>query len=352
MIGRREHDDAQAFDRAWSGAAPRDHDVAELVRYAEMLCEAASVVEPGSAFRSSLRTRLMAEAAEVLVPMPSDGLAVVTEPTRAGRRRVATIASAAVASLGVVGMVSSSASAMPGDMLYSVKRGVENVELALHRDDASRGQFQLERATERLEEARHLSADGTPRSEELLAETLDDFAVQADDGSTALFSDFDASGSETSISDVNDFAASATAELGALSTVIPASADDAFQLAARTVTDVATQASSLCATCSPADVDSLLDAIDTVTTANAATQSTSSDTTSDDDAPAPAKTAAAAPTTAAPTTPVVAAPKPTTPVATSSTPRLSDVTDPVVGLLLDDEKGLVPGLLDTLLGRK
>ena len=44
MIGRRA-DDAQSFDEAWSGRVPRDEQIAELVRFAETLCEAA-VAEP------------------------------------------------------------------------------------------------------------------------------------------------------------------------------------------------------------------------------------------------------------------------------------------------------------------
>ena len=66
MSGRRA-DDAQAVEEAWSGRAPRNAQIAELVLFAENLCEAA-VVEPSAQFRGSLRTMLMTEAETALVP--------------------------------------------------------------------------------------------------------------------------------------------------------------------------------------------------------------------------------------------------------------------------------------------
>ncbi|MCW2830799.1 MAG: hypothetical protein JWP31_1491, partial [Aeromicrobium sp.] len=69
MIGRRSHDDAHSFEEAWGGRTPRDEHIADLVRFAEGLCEAA-VAQPSTQFRDSLRTRLMTEAATVLTPMP------------------------------------------------------------------------------------------------------------------------------------------------------------------------------------------------------------------------------------------------------------------------------------------
>ena len=67
MIGRRA-DDAQSFNEAWSGRAPRDEQIAELVRFAETLCEAA-VAEPTPEFRLSLRSSLMTEAQTALVSL-------------------------------------------------------------------------------------------------------------------------------------------------------------------------------------------------------------------------------------------------------------------------------------------
>lgn len=348
MTGRRSHD-AQSFDEAWSGRPPRDEHIADLVRFAESLCEAA-VAEPTTQFRESLRTQLMTEAQTALVPLPAArATAATAQPVhRPVRRRLAGLTAAVVASVGVVGMVSSSASAVPGEMLYPVKRGVESVQLTLHRDDASRGSFQLARASERLAEARELSADGG--SEDLIADSLDDFAEQAQSGSTSLFSDFSSSGQEKSIRTVNDFAAASTVDLSKLSAQMPTGASDSFDAATQAVSELATQASSLCASCTTADVRQLVSA---VTGLSHQTRVPDGDRANDKAADTKDATGSTPPSST-PTSPVTSSKPvgaaPTTP--TTRAPSLGDVTSPLVGALLgdDDQVGLVPGLLNGLLG--
>ena len=350
MIGRRFHDDAQSFEEAWSGRAPGDEHIAELVRFAEGLCEAA-VAEPSPMFRESLRTQLMAEAETALVPMPAKSTAAPVHQPRPVRRRVASLTAAMVASAGVVGIVASSASAVPGEMLYSVKRSVESVELALHRDDASRGSFQLRQASERLAEARELSAKGG--SEHLIAETLEDFAKQAESGSAALFSDFTGNGEKRSIRVVNDFAVEATADLSALSSQLPPEADDSFEAATEIISDLAVQASSLCVTCTTGDLQQLVASVNGLSvvpkgdSGSGTTKDKSSTSAKTDDAKPDSE-----PTTPAATEkPIVVLPLPTT-EPTTKAPSLTDVTDPIVGAVLGDEdqQGLIPGLLNGLLG--
>lgn len=362
MIGRRAHDDAQSFEDALNGAPVRDQQLADLVRLAEGICEAA-VVEPSAAFRGSLRTQLMTEAATTLVPMPPEprrGTPVAGSGHRI-RRRIATVAAVLIAAAGGVGLVTSSASAIPGDMLYPVKRSVESVELQLHRGDGARGSFQLDRAAERLVEARQLNAEG--RSTGLIADTLEDFSASAEDGSTRLFNEFSATGEEKSIRKVNDFVAASSVDLSELSSGLPAgAAADAFAAAQASITDLASEASTLCGSCTPPEVRPVVkskdltadDAItsppakpDLTTPAGpgvapsprpAATKAPEPDAT-----PAPSK----APATVAPTTP---APVPVLP--TLNVPPLSDVTDPLLGGLLGDEtqEGLVPEVVDGLVG--
>ena len=351
MIGRRFHDDAQSFEEAWSGRAPRDEEIAGLVRFVEGLCEAA-VAEPSPMFRDSLRTMLMTEAETVLAPMPATSRAAApTRESRPVRRRVATLTAAMVASAGVVGIVASSASAIPGDMLYPVKRSVESVELALHRDEASRGSFQLRQASERLAEARELSDKSG--SEDHIAETLEAFASQAEAGSTALFADFTGNGEQDSIRTVNDFAIEATADLSALSSQLPPGADDSFDTATATISELATRASSLCSACTTGDLQKLVSSVEGLSvTPKSSTAPGSKDdkssTKSDTDDSKPAST----PTTVAPADkPIVVLP---TPGPTTKSPSLSDVTDPVLGAVLGDEnqEGIIPGLVNGLLGNK
>ncbi|MEO6605768.1 MAG: DUF5667 domain-containing protein [Aeromicrobium sp.] len=377
MIGRRA-DDAQSFDEAWSGRTPRDEQIAQLVRFAETLCESA-VAEPTPEFRLSLRSTLMAEAQTVLVPIESpvsiDSRArrITAAPTQQHpvRRRIAGLTAAALTSVGVIGMVSSSASAVPGDMLYSVKRSVESVQLALHHGDESRGAFLLSQASERLAEARQLSDHPSPRTDALIADTLDDFSSQAESGSNSLFDEFDSNGKEQSIQKVNDFAASAATELATLSTLVPESAETAFASAAQTVSDLAIEASTLCSSCASADAQSLVNAITALSDPGPVVDTepaSSSDKPATEQkpststvtggaaaptpvpvpaAPAPSATIQPSPSavsSGATPAPIVPLPSPTTPPPID----LSPVTEPLLDGLLGDD-GLVPGLLNGLL---
>ncbi|MET0820373.1 MAG: DUF5667 domain-containing protein [Aeromicrobium sp.] len=354
MIGRRSHDDAQAFADALDGQTPDDARVADLVRFAESLC-AAATVEPAPAFRDSLREQLMTDAATVLVAKPPTPRRPEPESPQPARRRLAAATAALVASAGVAGLVASSASAVPGEMLYPVKRGLESAELALHRGDASRGAFELSQASERLAEARDLSADG--RSPELIARTLDDFAESTVTGSSKLFDDFSTTGAKTSVQQVNSFAAESSVDLSELSSRLPGAVGDSLAAASAAVTEIAGEAATLCASCDPADIAPLADITALAKTVPA------SGTKADAGASVKPSPSPAQPRAATPSAPIVSrvptvAPTPIrTPVATPTAPAtpvspLAPVTDPLLGGLLgdDDQVGLIPGVLNGLLG--
>lgn len=357
MIGRHSHDDAQAFDDAWNARASADQEIAGLVQLAERLCEAA-VAAPSEQFRTDLRTRLMTEAATTLVALPG---ASKPDPAPARsphpvRRRVASLAAVLIASTGAVGLVSTSASALPGELLYPVKRSVETVELTWHRSDSSRGTFQLDQASKRLDEARQLSAKNAPAS--LITEALDSFADSAADGSTKLFSDFTDSGEEQSVRKVNGFVESSTAGLANLSDQLPPSAGDAYAAATDAVGALAAEASSLCITCVSAEVQSLVSAVTDLAKKDPAPRDSAAQPDADEARPAGGQGdkpgGASTPKPAQPSVAPPPAPStPTVPVPTR-TPSLRDVTDPLIGGLLGDEdqEGLVPGLLNGLLGNK
>lgn len=348
MIGRRA-DDAQSFDQAWSDhasqtRAPRDEQIADLVRFAETLCEAA-VAEPTPEFRLSLRSALMTEAQTALLPNESKARTVTAANSlHPVRRRVAGLTAAALASAGVVGLVSTSASAVPGDMLYSVKRSVESVQLALHTDDGSRGVFLLAQASERLAEARQLSDNPSVRTDSLIASTLDDFSSQAETGSNSLFDEFDSNGKTKSIQKVNDFAAAAATELATMSTLVPDSAEDSFTTAAKTISQLAVEASTLCSTCASADAQSLVNAVSALTEASPADDLQKASTAKTSDASTSTKTPSKTSSTGGST------PSPS-PLPTVTVPPtgLAPVTDPLIDGLLGED-GLVPGLLNGLLG--
>jgi uncharacterized protein DUF5667 len=361
-MNRRLHDDAQAFDEAWSDRARglttvRDAEIADLVAAAEQICLAATI-EPSAVFRSSLREQLMTEAATVLSPAGSTTRlkkhrrlgwrrGQVRVPSYALRRRLAGVTAALVTAASFIGLVGTSAEALPGEMLYPVKRGVENVELAFHKDDLTRGQFRLAQASERLAEARRLTDSGSPQSQSHVAGVLDAFAVQAKDGSSALFRDYGRSGSEQPITVVNDFSAAAAADLAQLAGNVPSDATDSFQAAADTVTALVTKASTLCTTCASADVPGLAGAVSSLGTPKSADPT--GGPTAAQSSESPPESDGSAPKITVPTLPLVQQPA-TSPA--QDAPQLADVTDPAVGDLLGDadQPGLVGGLVDGLLG--
>jgi hypothetical protein len=76
------------------------------------------------------------------------------------RHRIALVLLAAVISVVLIGgaAAAASGSAVPGDLLYPVKRAVEKIELIVHRDPASRAQLHLQFAQRRLTELSTLLA--------------------------------------------------------------------------------------------------------------------------------------------------------------------------------------------------
>jgi uncharacterized protein DUF5667 len=103
------------------------------------------------------------------VELPSDlaarhlaalGVVRPIEQARSRRRRIATIVLAAAVGLMLLGgtAVAASGSALPGDLLYPVKRAVEHVDLALHHGASARAKLHLEFARRRLDELSQLLA--------------------------------------------------------------------------------------------------------------------------------------------------------------------------------------------------
>ena len=338
--------EAEAFDAALRGsphAGTVDAAVLELVRHAEAVCATASSVAPSEDFRASLRERLMAEAPEALTATARPAAHV---PRTTGlRRRIGRLSAAAIVAVGGIGIVASSAQAVPGDMLYNVKRGVENIELALHRSEESRGQFQLDRARERLAEAEHLADSGDL---ERSASALADFRSQADAGTADLFTAYEDGTTPAPVESVNEFASESATVLTEMAELFPAEASDPLELAMDTVRQIASQASSLCTECSEISLPELATiagpaAVEAEATAPAPAPAAAP-------APAPTSPASAGPAPAPAASPSTAAPAlPLTPTAgPTAAPQVPILTPLVQGLL--GENGLVPSLLGGLLG--
>jgi hypothetical protein len=144
-----------AHDR--SGEARDDMMVARLRRLASLLDG-----EPDPAFRAATRARLVAMAA-VRTPAPEPapwlrGLVAGRASVRRRARLTTGLAGAALTVTALAGLVAVADGARPGDVLYELKRGTEQTQLALAGD--SRGRTLLDLAGTRLDELESLVGEG------------------------------------------------------------------------------------------------------------------------------------------------------------------------------------------------
>ncbi len=240
---------AEEFDQVLGGTAT----AAVSERYAELLdtvvvLRAQPEVVPRADFVDDLRSRLMTAAETELVAAP----AVVRrlEPTRTTRnRRLGTMAAALVIVGGSAGMAAAASGSLPGEALYPVKRGVEQVGTAVRFGNADKGHALLGRATTRLAEVRSLQARGNPE-DALVAQTIEAFRSDATSGSDRLFAAYEDGGDPADIQFVRSFAAQQMDVIASLSgTSRPT--DDLLVDAADTLADIDSKARALCADCSP-----------------------------------------------------------------------------------------------------
>jgi hypothetical protein len=249
---------AEEFDQVLSGTA----DDAVAARYAELLeavgqLRALPEVTPRAEFVGDLRTRLMAAAETDLVVAgkPQTSLRAVPslpeERTRRRNRRLGTIAASLVVVGGTAGMAAAAQGALPGDSLYPIKRGIEQVTTAAHFGDAARGQALLDQAATRLDEVRELQANGST-DPDLVSETMDAFRSAADSGSEKLFAAYQSSGDQADISTVRGFTAAQMADIATMSASADTVTNDLLVDAADTLADIDEQARGLCASCDPA----------------------------------------------------------------------------------------------------
>lgn len=246
---------AEEFDQVLSGTA----DDAVAARYAELLeavgqLRALPEVTPRAEFVGDLRSRLMTAAETDLVVAPQPTLRAVPslpeERTRRRNRRLGTIAASLVVVGGTAGMAAAASGAIPGDTLYPIKRGIEQVTTAAHLSDAGQGQALLDQAATRLDEVRALQAQGSA-DPDLVSETMDAFRTAAGSGSEKLFASYQSSGDRADITTVRDFAAAQMADVTAMSANADTATSDLLLDAADTLADIDEQARGLCASCDP-----------------------------------------------------------------------------------------------------
>ncbi|HEX2177235.1 MAG TPA: DUF5667 domain-containing protein [Nocardioidaceae bacterium] len=258
---RRAEELARALE---GGEQTTDARLQRLLGTASRLA-AVPVVEPRAEFRDTLRERLM-EAAAVELPTqaaarsddsgeaaPGRGRPVVTDDAYAARRRrrLVAVATGLVLVGGGTGVAAASEQALPGQMLYPVKRTIESAQVSLARGAGAEGRALLDRASTRLDEAETLSSNGAPTATDLdsIEGTLDDFAADAAGGGERLLAAYAASGDPADLQALRDFTADSHETLSDLAQTLPPEARDAVVAADETVVALDGEASQACPDC-------------------------------------------------------------------------------------------------------
>jgi hypothetical protein len=152
-VRRQREDLDRLLDRLVAGEEPEAAgDLAPLLHPARVARAALAVQVPPTVAAAHLAA-LRRDRARGLVATPA-----FPRP-RLGLARVALVA-ATVLALGCSSVVAASARTLPGEPLYGVKRAVERLSVAMHRDPASRAALRLELAGRRLQEIQSLLAAG------------------------------------------------------------------------------------------------------------------------------------------------------------------------------------------------
>jgi len=232
-------------------------------QYAELLELVGGLrsVPPVSAredFVSELRSQLVVEAARMARPVVDDEMRLRLTPRRrqgARERRAATVLGgfAIVAATGSMAMASQSA--LPGDVLYPVKRAIENAQTNLQSDDAAKAQTLIAHAERRLQEAEQLTAEGADAA--TVAATLQDFTDQSNQATELALDDYAATGDQEAIGELRSFADDSMDDLDELGDVVPADARPALITAAQSVLQLDSAAFQICPTCGDGPVTEL-----------------------------------------------------------------------------------------------
>ena len=243
---RRRAEEFDSLIERSSGADLTDARYAEFLEIVGAL-RATPPVEARPEFVSDLRGQLMLAAQTQLVPAEQARLQL---PARRPRdRRIA----AAVGGFAIVGATTSMAmaaqTALPGDVLYPLKRAIENVETSLSVNEGAKGATMLANASGRLDEVSELSREGGLDDTTAIAETLNTFTEQATAASDLLLSDYASTGDESSISDLRDFTSLSMETLSTLEDLVPAEARDELLHAARVLSQIDSEAQQACPDC-------------------------------------------------------------------------------------------------------
>ena len=250
LARRRAEEFARVID---AGGRHHDPTLDICIRLVDAL-RATPPVTMDEGFRSDLRLQLMTAAKDELGQPQAGALRPAgwsTEARARSHRRLAAAASALILVGGTTGVAAASEQALPGDMLYPVKRAVEGVELQFATTAYAHGSELLDQATTRLEEVAGLVARGPsdPGQPQEIQSALTDFSGAAAAGGQELIEVYRDSADPAAIGKLRAFTTAAASSLTELGPATPAIATDAFTAAAATVASLDATALAVCPTC-------------------------------------------------------------------------------------------------------
>jgi Domain of unknown function (DUF5667) len=255
-----------------SAAVARPAEYAGLVAVVDAL-RAVPAPAADPVFVASLRERLVAEAESVLASAAAEldeadarlRLRPATPRARRRHRRLAAAVSGVVIVGGSATMAYAAQSALPGDGLYPLKRGLESAHAELTFDRGARGKVLLQSADTRLDEAQQLArTHGDPSR---VDQALDAFTQETVEGSDLLVSDYESSGDRSSITALHTFTVTSMSRLDDLQSEVPSQSLDPLLRAAQALGQVQETSVQACAVCRAPSLGSVPDILTQATQA-------------------------------------------------------------------------------------
>lgn len=245
---------AEDFARALDGTA--EPHVAD--RYASLVATATLLREqpqptPRPEFVAELRSRLMTAAETELVPglrVVAPGGATRSRRSRLRERQLGAAAAAAVLVATTAGVAAAANSSLPGETLYPVKRGIEQLQIAMNTNDAARGAEHLRLAGNRLDEVEGLLESGGTAEE--ISATLSAYSAHVEEGSRLMFRAYQADADTADIVTVREFTTSQVRQVEEIASLAPPTSAADFGAVADLLSEIDQQARVLCADCSGA----------------------------------------------------------------------------------------------------
>lgn len=249
---------AEEFDALVSGRAGDTEAYADLLDLVDTL-RAAPPVTARPEFVSSLRTQLVAAAEREPARAEASLADRLTPRQRRGsreRRLAAVIGGFAVVSA-TGSMAMASQDALPGDVLYPVKRAIENAQTNLQPDGAAKADALISHAEARLDELQSLVARDAEA--DAVTATLQDFTDQARQASEFALDDYATTGKADRIADLRAFAAGSMDVLADLGPAVPSDSRPILITATQTIRQIDAAAWEACPTCAEGAVAELPD---------------------------------------------------------------------------------------------